>query len=335
MLPSRLSHLGAHTSVADSRPFLEFCPHGTSTHCIATNNSTVQCWRLHFRPIIGPNTVLELGDCSYLNTCFRMDTCRYQHQHMKSDIASAFVFPRDEHLTPPQWINCDIRSFDFSVLGKFSVIMADPPWDIHMSLPYGTMTDDEMRNLPVAQLSDEGIIVLWITGRAMELGRECLRLWGYERVDELVWIKTNQTQRLIRTGRTGHWLNHSKEHCLIGMKGHKSTDTGQQQQQQQQKPHYQRLYDMINRALISDVIVGEVRETSRKPDQIYGLIDRLVPGRRKLEIFGRQHNTRPGWITLGNQLDGHCVYEPDLVERYNKAYPDSPIELSKTSDTNH
>ncbi len=56
-------------------------------------------------------------------------------------------------------------------------------------------------------------------GRAMELGRECLEIWGYKRVDELVWVKTNQLQRLIRTGRTGHWLNHSKEHCLVGVKG--------------------------------------------------------------------------------------------------------------------
>lgn len=50
---------------------------------------------------------------------------------------------------------------------------------------------------------------------AMELGRECLKLWGYERVDELIWVKTNQLQRIIRTGRTGHWLNHGKEHCLV------------------------------------------------------------------------------------------------------------------------
>lgn len=26
-------------------------------------------------------------------------------------------------------------------------------------------------------------------------------------------------QRIIRTGRTGHWLNHGKEHCLVGVKG--------------------------------------------------------------------------------------------------------------------
>lgn len=37
----------------------------------------------------------------------------------------------------------------------------------------------------------------------MELGRECLKLWGYDRVDELIWVKTNQLNRLIRTGRTG------------------------------------------------------------------------------------------------------------------------------------
>lgn len=28
---------------------------------------------------------------------------------------------------------------------------------------------------------------------------------------------------------------------------------------------------------------------------------RLAPHGRKLELFGRKHNTRPGWLTLGNQ----------------------------------
>ena len=27
-----------------------------------------------------------------------------------------------------------MRYFDMSVLGKFSVVMADPPWDIHMEV---------------------------------------------------------------------------------------------------------------------------------------------------------------------------------------------------------
>jgi len=64
-----------------------------------------------------------------------------------------------------QWIQCDLRHFDMSVLSKCAVVMADPPWDIHMELPYGTMQDDEMRKLDVPSLQDEGYIFLWVTGR--------------------------------------------------------------------------------------------------------------------------------------------------------------------------
>lgn len=64
-----------------------------------------------------------------------------------------------------QWIQCDVRCLDMSVLGKFSVVMADPPWDIHMELPYGTMSDDEMRHMDIQALQDEGFIFLWVTGR--------------------------------------------------------------------------------------------------------------------------------------------------------------------------
>ena len=49
--------------------------------------------------------------------------------------------------------------------------MADPPWDIHMNLPYETMKDKDMLNLRVDLLQDDGVIFLWVTGRAMELAR--------------------------------------------------------------------------------------------------------------------------------------------------------------------
>jgi mRNA (2'-O-methyladenosine-N6-)-methyltransferase len=140
----------------------------------------------------------------------------------------------------------------------------------------------------------------------MELGRECLKLWGYERVDELIWVKTNQLQRIIRTGRTGHWLNHGKETCLVGKKGDLK----------------------LNRGLDCDVIVAEVRATSHKPDEIYGIIERLSPGTRKLELFGRPHNVQPNWVTLGNQLDGIVFHEPDMLERFEGAYPEG-YELVK------
>ncbi|KIJ26026.1 hypothetical protein M422DRAFT_785347, partial [Sphaerobolus stellatus SS14] len=212
---------------------------------------------------------------------------------------------------PPQWINCDLRSFDYSVLGKFHVIMADPPWDIHMSLPYGTMTDDEMRAMPIPTLQDEGLLFLWVTGRAMEVGRECMRVWGYTRVDEVIWLKTNQLQRVIRTGRTGHWLNHTKEHMLVGVK------TVSDENGNLTFPSW------VNRGLDTDVIVSEVRETSRKPEEVYGLIERMCPGGRKVEIFGRKHNVRPGWLTLGNQLgNADQIYEEDLAERVAARYPE-------------
>nr|CAD62303.1 unnamed protein product [Homo sapiens] len=196
------------------------------------------CRKLHFRRIINKHTDESLGDCSFLNTCFHMDTCKYVHYEIDACMDSEAPGSKDhtpsqelaltqsvggdssaDRLFPPQWICCDIRYLDVSILGKFAVVMADPPWDIHMELPYGTLTDDEMRRLNIPVLQDDGFLFLWVTGRAMELGRECLNLWGYERVDEIIWVKTNQLQRIIRTGRTGHWLNHGKEHCLVSSSG--------------------------------------------------------------------------------------------------------------------
>ncbi|CAL8069092.1 unnamed protein product [Calicophoron daubneyi] len=337
----------------------QFCAYGTRAECNKAKIRTGDrepCTKLHFRKIIHPHTDESLGDCSFLNTCFHVDTCKYVHyaidysdqstnsavtgstsssvqtagaqpnaintssslQSQASGKVSDTVNsepgqPKGENenamaLYPPQWINCDIRLINMSILGKFAVIMADPPWDIHMELPYGTMSDDEMRRMDIPCLQDDGYIFLWVTGRAMELGRECLRLWGYQRVDEIIWVKTNQLQRLIRTGRTGHWLNHGKEHCLVGVKG---------------KPQG------VNRGLDCDVIVSEVRETSHKPDEIYGIIERLSPGTRKLELFGRPHNLQPNWITLGNQLDGTYLVDPLVVERFKKQYPNGLDAKSK------
>lgn len=290
-------------------------------------DSPIKCNKLHFKKIIQQHTDESLGDCSFLNTCFHMDSCKYVHYKADSSVIESSpkvstptkIFASKELTTtttptptkkvndsgailyPTQWIQCDLRYLDMTVLGKFAVIMADPPWDIHMELPYGTMSDDEMRQLGIPALQDDGLIFLWVTGRAMELGRECLKLWGYERVDELIWVKTNQLQRIIRTGRTGHWLNHGKEHCLVGMKGNPTN---------------------LNRGLDCDVIVAEVRATSHKPDEIYGIIERLSPGTRKIELFGRPHNVQPNWITLGNQLDGIRLVDPELISSFQKRYPD-------------
>ena len=286
-----------------------FCEYGTRQEC--AKHSKTECNKVHFKPIIKPHTDVSQGDCSYLDTCRHMDICKFVHYQIEdNDLIPSnrkeLILSGDtgNKILPSQWINCDIRDFDCSILGKFDVIMVDPPWEIHMDLPYSTLRDDEMKNLPVRKLQDDGVILLWVTGRATELARECLELWGYTRKEELVWIKTNQLQRLIRTGRTGHWLNHSKEHCLIGIKGNPK----------------------LNRNLDCDVLVSEVRETSRKPDEIYELIERMKPGGRKLELFARAHNRRQGWISLGNQLPGVYFVEKEIIQRFNETYPNDKLD---------
>ncbi|CAG04593.1 unnamed protein product, partial [Tetraodon nigroviridis] len=249
----------------------EFCDHGTKEDCVRSGDTPQPCTKLHFRRIINKHTDESLGDCSFLNTCFHMDTCKYVHYEIDS---------------PPE--------AESSLLGPQSG-----------STELGLRAGDGDSNVgKLFPSQDDGFIFLWVTGRAMELGRECLSLWGYERVDEIIWVKTNQLQRIIRTGRTGHWLNHGKEHCLVGVKGNTQG---------------------FNRGLDCDVIVAEVRSTSHKPDEIYGMIERLSPGTRKIELFGRPHNVQPNWVTLGNQLDGIHLLDPEVVARFKKRYPDGVI----------
>ncbi|GER25763.1 N6-adenosine-methyltransferase MT-A70-like protein [Striga asiatica] len=308
----------------------EYCSSLTKEDCRRQSGSFIACDKVHFRRIIAAHTDMNLGDCSFLDTCRHMKTCKYVHYELDSTtdvspmIMGQATLPPPKPLKPqsahycsevelgePQWINCDIRSFRMDILGQFGVIMADPPWDIHMELPYGTMADDEMRTLNVPALQTDGLIFLWVTGRAMELGRECLEHWGYKRVEEIIWVKTNQLQRIIRTGRTGHWLNHSKEHCLVGVKGNPE----------------------VNRNIDTDVIVAEVRETSRKPDEMYAMLERISPRTRKLELFARMHNVQAGWLSLGNQLQGVRLVDEGLRARFKAAYPDVDVQPSSPPRT--
>ncbi|KAJ3680162.1 hypothetical protein LUZ60_016440 [Juncus effusus] len=299
----------------------EYCSNLTKEDCRRQTSSFVACDKVHFRRIIAPHTDTNLGDCSFLDTCRHTKTCKYVHYELDQSVD---LIPSSQTLSAPprplklkrpeycsevelgdsQFINCDIRTFRMDILGQFGVIMADPPWDIHMELPYGTMADDEMKNLNVPALQTDGLIFLWVTGRAMELGRDCLEKWGYKRVEEIIWVKTNQLQRIIRTGRTGHWLNHSKEHCLVGIKGNPE----------------------VNRNIDTDVIVAEVRETSRKPDEMYPMLERISPRTRKLELFARMHNTHAGWLSLGNQLNGVRLVDEGLRARFKAAYPDVEVQ---------
>jgi mRNA (2'-O-methyladenosine-N6-)-methyltransferase len=124
---------------------------------------------VHFNRSLRPQTDVSLGDCSYLNTCHRIESCRYVHWELEEPALPLSVSPPlaedktagkvREVEAPPlplsvslpleeekaageereemraEWLNVDLRSFDVSVLGKFDVVLADPPWAIHQDLP--------------------------------------------------------------------------------------------------------------------------------------------------------------------------------------------------------
>jgi N6-adenosine-specific RNA methylase IME4 len=41
---------------------------------------------------------------------------------------------------------------------------------------------------------------------------------------------------------------------------------------------------------------------TKKPEVMYRIIEHFALGMRRLELFGEDHNIRPGWLTLGKAL---------------------------------
>lgn len=91
----------------------------------------------------------------------------------------------------------------------------------------------------------------------------------------------------------GYYFHHSHEICIVGIKKKKDLRA------KLGKAGAPLLY---TRRPSANVIIEEARESSRKPDEIYSIIDILIPGARKIELFARNHNLRKGWFSLGNQL---------------------------------
>lgn len=94
------------------------------------------------RRLIGPHTDVSLGNCSFLDGC-RQRHCKYIHYQLDPDndlaTPSADADGKGKQPGVPaylaampegQQISCDVRSFDMTLLGKFGVIMADPPWQV-------------------------------------------------------------------------------------------------------------------------------------------------------------------------------------------------------------
>lgn len=96
--------------------------------------------------------------------------------------------------------------------------------------------------------------------------------WGFEYKSQLIWVKN-------RMG-IGYYFRFQHELLLLGTRGKISAPL------EHDRP--------------PSVLNADIREHSRKPDEVYGLIEQMYPKRKYLELFARTR--REGWTGWGNQL---------------------------------
>jgi mRNA (2'-O-methyladenosine-N6-)-methyltransferase len=188
----------------------------------------------------------------------------------------------------------DIREFKFKQLAEkqkeltgqlFDAIMMDPPWQLSSSQPtrgvaiaYDTLADNIITDIPVEQLQTDGFIFIWTINAKFKVTLDLIKGWGYRYCDEIVWIKQTVNGKIAKGH--GYYLQHTKETCLIGIKGN---------------PKY-------NKDVMTDVIFSKRRGQSQKPEEVYDIIEGLIPNGYYLEIFGRRNNLRNYWVTIGNEI---------------------------------
>jgi len=206
--------------------------------------------------------------------------------------------------TPPFYLNCDLKTFDLKSLGtQFDVVLIDPPWEEYFNRQGRFSTDqkqapywsyEELSNLDIGSItSTPSFVFLWVgSGEGLDLGRHLLRKWGFRRSEDIVWLKTNIENKRANMSAARDITTvfmRSKEHCLMGIKGSVRRNAD---------PH------LIHANIDTDILIAEEPEygSLRKPEEIYHIIEHFCLGRRRLELFGEDHNIRPGWMTLGNKL---------------------------------
>lgn len=178
---------------------------------------------------------------------------------------------------------------------KYSVIYADPPWYFHTFSPkgrgrsadahYDVLDIDSIKRIPVADYAaKDAALFLWATDPLLPKAIEVMNAWGFQyKTIAFCWVKLNKKVsserfdlRSFFTG-LGYWTRANQELCLLGTRG------------SPQRKNFD----------VKRLIVSPRREHSRKPDEVYERIERLLDG-PYLELFAR--NTRTNWCSEGNQV---------------------------------
>src|SRR5882724_4608909 len=176
--------------------------------------------------------------------------------------------------------------------GQFSTILADPPWQFqnrtgkvapeHKRLSrYGTMALEEIKALPVAEISTEPAhLYLWVPNALLPEGLAVMMAWGFSYKSNIVWHKIRKDGGPDGRG-VGFYFRNVTELVLFGVRGKNARTLAPGRRQ-------------VN------LFATRKREHSRKPDELYDIVESCSPG-PYLELFARYPH--PGWVTWGNQAD--------------------------------
>jgi N6-adenosine-specific RNA methylase IME4 len=179
---------------------------------------------------------------------------------------------------------------------RFATILADPPWRFqnrtgkmapeHRRLSrYGTMDLTEIMDLPVADVAaNPAHLYLWVPNALLPEGIAVMKAWGFDYKSNIVWHKIRKDGGSDGRG-VGFYFRNVTELCLFGIRG-KNARTG---------PAGRRQVNLLG---------TRKREHSRKPDEMYDLIESCSVGPR-LEIFAR--GPRQGWTVWGNQAEEYEI----------------------------
>jgi N6-adenosine-specific RNA methylase IME4 len=177
----------------------------------------------------------------------------------------------------------------------YKVILADPPWNWKAwsakgesrsaKQHYDVMTGNELRDLGYQKILDwvdeeHGcILFLWAIDSMLPQALELIKYWGFKyKTVAFTWVKLNKNGYTPSMGM-GYWTRANPEMCLLATRGKpKRKDKG-----------------------VRQLIIGKRREHSRKPDEQYERIERLVEG-PYLEMFARPPHQR-GWDVWGNEAE--------------------------------
>jgi len=198
---------------------------------------------------------------------------------------------------------------------QYSTILADPPWQFQNRtgkmapehrrlLRYPTMELKEILELPVSRLAAaKSHLYLWVPNALLQEGLRVMEAWGFTYKSNMVWYKVRKDGGPDGRG-VGFYFRNVTELILFGVRGSMRTlPPGRTQ---------------VN------ILSTRKREHSRKPDEIYDIIEACSPG-PYLEVFARFK--RPGWKQWGNEnVEENSLY--GVARR--KGHVDPQLRLLQT-----